>query len=135
MRHVPSLEAEARKLPVKGWNRTMPTLDLWEWRVERQRDVLGSHSLTRLSLEPEAMRPFVGCQSTERTSQPWPERTRSSTPSLKFHILMRLSSPALTNLVSLGENLNVSKFVCEERGWVGVTIGLALPSRDGRRGL
>ena len=119
MRHVPSLEAEARKLPVKGWNRTMPTLDLWEWRVERQRDVLGSHSLTRLSLEPEAMRPFVGCQSTERTSQPWPERTRSSTPSLKFHTLMRLSSPALTNLVSLGENLNVGKFVCEERGWGG----------------
>lgn len=40
--------------------------------VERSLPVRGSQNLTSISLEPETIRPFVGCQSTHLTSQPWP---------------------------------------------------------------
>lgn len=105
IRHDLSLDADARKFPEPGWNRTIDTVCLWKCRVDRHRLERGSQSLRRLSFEPEAMRPLVGCQSTVRTSQPCPLSIRSSMPSLKFHILIKLSSPPLTNLVSLGENL------------------------------
>lgn len=32
--------------------------------------VLGSQNLTSISLEPDASKPLLGCQSTHRTSQP-----------------------------------------------------------------
>lgn len=67
--------------------------------------VFGSHSLTRLSFEPDAKSDFEGCQSMHFTSHPWPDRTRSSDASAKFHILILPSSEHEANLLSEGEKL------------------------------
>jgi len=91
-------------------------------RVERQVPVRGSQNLIKLSLEPETRRPFVGCHSTHRTSQPWPARkvntkfeittnydlpvsTRSSRLSSNAHSFSVESSLAVTNLESFGLKL------------------------------
>lgn len=98
-------------------------------RVVRTLPVLGSQNLTRLSLDPEASKPFVGCHLTHLTSQPWPAgikvesqprggrenirgrkttqpvRTLSSFMRSKFQILMTPSSAPVTNLSSLGAQL------------------------------
>ena len=39
-------------------------------RVDRTLPVLGSQNLVRLSLDPDASRPLVGCHLTHLTSQP-----------------------------------------------------------------
>ena len=79
-----------------------PTYKVCSWFA-----VLGSHSLIWLSLPPDTIRPFAGCQSTHLTSQPCPLSVRSSVPVRKSQILTRLSSEHDTNLASDGANLQV----------------------------
>lgn len=71
--------------------------------------VRGSHNFTVLSFEPDRIKPFEGCQSTQRTSQPCPEHTRSCLPSLKFQTLSVESSDAETNLFPVGEKLQETR--------------------------
>ena len=69
--------------------------------------VLGSQILTGcwLSLDPDAKRPLVGCQSTHFTSAPWPLRTLSSIQLKKSQTRTVPSSEHDANLASVGLKL------------------------------
>lgn len=75
--------------------------------MARHCPLFGSQILTGCweSLEPLAIRPILGCQSTERTSAPWPVKTRSSILVAKSQTLAVLSSDPVTNLASVGAKL------------------------------
>ena len=94
----------ARSWPLVGSNAVFEIVFLWLCRVVRHRPVRGSHNFTWWSLEPDTNNPFVGCQSTDFTSQLWPVNVDSSIPSEKSNIFREASSHAVTNLLSLGEN-------------------------------
>mmetsp|Transcript_8227 Transcript_8227/g.14855 ORF Transcript_8227/g.14855 Transcript_8227/m.14855 type:complete len:245 (+) Transcript_8227:287-1021(+) len=86
---------------------TFVTVFLCPYRVLRAfPPARGSHSLTRLSLEPLQMTLDRGCQATVLTSHPWPSKTRSSRCAAQSQTRTVASSPHETNLVSAGEKLS-----------------------------
>lgn len=104
------------------------------YRVARHCPLLGSHSFTGcwLSLEPVAISPLIGCQSTERTSAPCPLSTLSSWQWAKSHMRAVESSEPVTNLTSVGAKLKqwaeMSNQDYRDRGEEGIGIeeGLGL---------
>lgn len=101
-----SLEAVISQLPLSFHFKSI-TVDLWAWRVAKAWPHLGSHSLIGcwLSLLPETMRDFCGCQWTHFTSAPCPRMTRSSWHRRKSKILSVPSSLHVTNFESVGQKL------------------------------
>jgi len=74
-----SRDAVTNQLPLE-FHLISITVLLWAWRVAKDWPVFGSHSFTGcwLSLLPEMIRPFCGCQCTHLTSAPCPLSIRSS---------------------------------------------------------
>ena len=101
-----SLDAVMSQLPLSFHFKSM-TVDLWAWRVAIAVPLFGSHNLIGcwLSLLPETMSDFWGCQWTHLTSAPWPRMTRSSLHRRKSKILKVPSSEHVTNFVSVGQKL------------------------------
>lgn len=97
-----SRDEVARRLLLTRENRVDVTVFLWLWRVVRQRPVRGSQNLTWWSFDPETIKPLVGCQSQDLTSQLCPVSVASAVRVAKSKILRVVSSDAERNLVSLG---------------------------------
>ena len=58
--------------------------------------------MTEWSLDPETIKPLVGCQSTALMSKLWPVISLKGCFSPIFQILSSLSSDAVTNFSSFG---------------------------------
>lgn len=101
-----SRDAVMSQFPLSFHFRSM-TVDLWAWRVARAWPHFGSQILIGcwLSLLPDTISDFVGCQSTHFTSAPCPLITRSSWHRRKSKILKVPSSLQLTNFESVGQKL------------------------------
>jgi hypothetical protein len=100
------LDAVRSQLPL-AFHWISMTVDLCACRVVNTVPVFGSQILTGcwLSLDPDANRPLVGCQSTHLTSDPWPRRTRSSVQLKKSQTRTVPSSEHEANFASVGLKL------------------------------
>lgn len=103
-----SRDAVISQLPLSFHLRSI-TVDLCAWSVLRACPLFGSHNLIGcwLSLLPDIMSPFWGCQCTHFTSAPWPRRTRSSWHLRKSIIRTVPSSLHVANFVSVGQKLKI----------------------------
>lgn len=88
-------------------NKWIHSKNIYTNSVARHDPDFGSHNLTGCceSRDPVTSRPFCGCQSTVRTSDPCPRNIRSSTQRAKSHTRAVPSSDAVANLMSVGEKL------------------------------